>query len=220
MLNSILSAQITLPQFLICELTAMVLGFGTALVFLVRDRHTNAFSQSLALLPGVVTLVIMLVNGNIGAGLAVAGTFALVRFRSAPGSAKEITGLFISVAIGLACGMGYVGVAVIFFVLMSVYVLGLGAARFGEESEKHRHLKITVPENTDYESLFADLLEKYTSFHELNKVRTTNMGTLFELQYQVVLKDPRQIREMIDEIRCRNGNLNIVCSREAEKDVM
>lgn len=220
MLNSILSAQITLPQFLICELTAMVLGFGTALVFLVRDRHTNAFSQSLALLPGVVTLVIMLVNGNIGAGLAVAGTFALVRFRSAPGSAKEITGLFMSVAIGLACGMGYVGVAVIFFVLMSVYVLGLGAARFGEESEKHRHLKITVPENTDYESLFADLLEKYTASHELIKVRTTNMGTLFELQYRVVLKDPRQIREMIDEIRCRNGNLNIVCSREAEKDVM
>ena len=220
MLNSILSAQITLPQFLICELTAMVLGFGTALVFLVRDRHTNAFSQSLALLPGVVTLVIMLVNGNIGAGLAVAGTFALVRFRSAPGSAKEITGLFMSVAIGLACGMGYVGVAVIFFVLMSVYVLGLGAARFGEESEKHRHLKITVPENTDYESLFADLLEKYTAYHELIKVRTTNMGTLFELQYRVVLKDPRQIREMIDEIRCRNGNLNIVCSREAEKDVM
>ncbi len=220
MLNSILTAQITLPQFLICELTAMVLGFGTALVFLVRDRHTNAFSQSLALLPGVVTLVIMLVNGNIGAGLAVAGTFALVRFRSAPGSAKEITGLFMSVAIGLACGMGYVGVAVIFFVLMSVYVLGLGAARFGEESEKHRHLKITVPENTDYESLFADLLEKYTAYHELIKVRTTNMGTLFELQYRVVLKDPRQIREMIDEIRCRNGNLNIVCSREAEKDVM
>ena len=220
MLNSILSAQITLPQFLICELTAMVLGFGTALVFLVRDWHTNAFSQSLALMPGVVTLVIMLVNGNIGAGLAVAGTFALVRFRSAPGSAKEITGLFMAVAIGLACGMGYVGVAVLFFVLMSAYVLGLGAARFGEESEKHRHLKITVPENTDYENLFADLLEKYTVSHELSKVRTTNMGTLFELQYRVVLKDPRQIREMIDEIRCRNGNLNIVCSREAEKDVM
>ena len=220
MLNSILSAQITLPQFLICELTAMVLGFGTALVFLVRDRHTNAFSQSLALLPGVVTLVIMLVNGNIGAGLAVAGTLALVRVRSAPGSAKEITGLFMAVAIGLACGMGYVGVALIFFVLMSLYVLGLGAVRFGEEGEKHRHLKITVPENTDYESLFADLLEKYTSFHELNKVRTTNMGTLYELQYRVVPKDPRQIREMIDEIRRRNGNLNIVCSREADREMM
>lgn len=220
MLNSILSAQITLPQFLICELTAMVLGFGTALIFLARDKHTNTFSQSLALLPGVVTLVIMLVNGNIGAGLAVAGTFALVRFRSAPGTAKEITGLFMAVAIGLACGMGYVGVAVVFFVLMAIYVLVLGTARFGEESIKHRHLKITVPENTDYESLFADLLDKYTSSHELSKVRTTNMGTLYELHYRVVLRDPGQIREMIDEIRCRNGNLNIVCSREAEKDVM
>ena len=220
MLNSILSAQISLPQFLICELTAMVLGFGTALVFLVRDRHTNAFSQSLALLPGVVTLVIMLVNGNIGAGLAVAGTFALVRFRSAPGSAKEITGLFCSVAIGLACGMGYVGVAVLFFVLMGIYVLLLSFLRFGEENDKHRNLKITVPENVDYETLFEDLFEQYTVSHELVKVRTTNMGTLYELHYRIILKDPRHTREMIDAIRCRNGNLNIVCGREAEKEVM
>ena len=220
MLNSILSAQMTLPAFLICELTAMVLGFGTALIFLVKDRHTGTFSQALALLPGVVTLVIMLVNGNIGAGLAVAGTFALVRFRSAPGSAKEITGLFMAVAIGLACGMGYVGVAGIFFALMAVYVLALGSFRFGEAGVRHRHLKITVPENVDYDTLFDDLFAQYTAAHELTKVRTTNMGTLYELHYQIVLKDPRRIREFVDAIRCRNGNLNIVCSREAEKDVM
>ena len=220
MLNSVLSAQITLPQFLICELTAMVLGFGTSLIFMARDRHTGAFSQSLALLPGVVTLVIMLVNGNIGAGLAVAGTFALVRFRSAPGSAKEITGLFMSVAIGLACGMGYVGVAIVFFGLMALYVLLLGGLRYGEDGVKHRHLKITVPETVDYETLFDDLFEKYTTHHELTKVRTTNMGTLYELHYRIDLKDPRQIREFIDAIRCRNGNLNIICGREAEKDVM
>ena len=220
MLNSILSAQMTITQFLICELTAMVLGFGTALVFLVRDRHTGAFSKSLALLPGVVTLVIMLVNGNIGAGLAVAGTFALVRFRSAPGSAKEITGLFMSVAIGLACGMGYVGAAAVFFVLMAVYVLLLEKLRFGEEGLRYRHLKITVPENADYDTLFEDLFEQYTALHELYKVRTTNMGTLYELHYRIELKDPRKLREMIDAIRCRNGNLNIVCGREAEKDVM
>ena len=220
MLNSILSAEITITQFLICELTAMVLGFGTALIFLVRDRHTGAFSQSLALLPGVVTLVIMLVNGNIGAGLAVAGTFALVRFRSAPGSAKEITGLFMAVAIGLACGMGYVGIAVVFFVLMGLYVLVLGSFRFGEEGLRHRHLKITVPENADYETLFEDLFVQYTDRHELSKVRTTNMGTLYELHYWVDLKDPRQLREFIDAIRCRNGNLNIVCGREADRDVM
>ncbi len=220
MLNSILTPQITLTQFLICELTAMVLGFGTSLVFLLRDRHTSTFSQALALLPGVVTLVIMLVNGNIGAGLAVAGTFALVRFRSALGSAKEITGLFMAVAIGLACGMGYVGVAIAFFVLMAVYVLLLAGVRFGEESVKHRHLKITVPENVDYETLFEDLFEKYTTSHELIKVRTTNMGTLYELHYCIDLKDSRHTREMIDELRCRNGNLNIICGREAEKDIM
>ena len=220
MLNSILSAQITLVQFAVCELTAMILGFGTSLIFLARDKHTSAFTQSLALLPGVVTLVIMLVNGNIGAGLAVAGTFALVRFRSAPGTAKEITGLFMAVAVGLACGMGYVGVAVIFFVLMALYVLLLGGLRFGEESDKHRHLKITVPENVDYETLFEDLFQQYTVSHELTKVRTTNMGTLYELNYSIVLKDPRHTREMIDAIRCRNGNLNIVCGRDADKDVM
>ena len=220
MLNSILSPEITLVQFLICELTAMALGFGVSLIFRARDRHTGAFTQSLALLPGVVTLVIMLVNGNIGAGLAVAGTFALVRFRSAPGSAKEITGLFMAVAIGLACGMGYVGIAGIFFVLTALYVLLLGFLRYGEESDRHRHLKITVPENVDYETLFEDLFEKYTASHELYKVRTTNMGTLYELHYRIILKDPRHTREMIDAIRCRNGNLNIICGREAEKEVM
>ncbi|MBR5094291.1 MAG: DUF4956 domain-containing protein [Oscillospiraceae bacterium] len=220
MLDSILSAEMTLSAFLICELTAMVLGFGVALVYLFRDRHTGAFSQSLALLPGVVTLVIMLVNGNIGAGLAVAGTFALVRFRSAPGSAKEITGLFTAVAVGLACGMGYVGVAVIFFVLMAVYVLLLGNFRFGEEGLRHRHLKITIPETADYETLFEDLFQQYTTRHELIKVRTTNMGTLYELHYQIELKDPRHTRDFVDAIRCRNGNLNIVLGREAEKDIM
>ena len=220
MLNSILSAQITLVQFLICEATAMVLGFGTSLIFRTRDKHTSTFSQSLALLPGVVTLVIMLVNGNIGAGLAVAGTFALVRFRSAPGTAKEITGLFMAVAIGLACGMGYMGVALVFFVLTAAYVLLLGGLRYGEESILHRHLKITVPENVDYETLFDDLFAQYTSSHELTKVRTTNMGTLYELHYRIVLKDADKVREMIDAIRCRNGNLNIVCGREAERDVM
>ncbi len=220
MLNSVLSPEMTLSAFLICELTAMVLGLGTALVFLVKDRHTGAFSQALALLPGVVSLVIMLVNGNIGAGLAVAGTFALVRFRSSPGTAKEITGLFIAVAIGLACGMGYVGVAVIFFVLTACYLLLLSGLRFGEEGVRHRNLKITIPENQDYETLFDDLFEQYTTMHELVKVRTTNMGTLYELQYRVMLKDPRHTRELIDAIRCRNGNLTVVCGREAERELM
>ena len=220
MLDSIFFSQVTLGSFLICIATALALGVGTALVFTVHDRHSGAFTQALALLPPVVTLVIMMVNGNIGAGLGVAGTFALVRFRSAPGSAKEIAALFFTVAIGLACGMGYVGYAVIFFVIMSAFVLVLGRLRFGENSNLHRTLKITIPEDLDYEGLFDDLFQKYTERHELTKVRTTNMGTLYELSYSIEMKDLEHLKEFIDAIRCRNGNLNITCGREADPDML
>ena len=172
------------------------------------------------LLPPVVTLVIMMVNGNIGAGLAVAGTFALVRFRSVPGSAKEIAGLFMTVAIGLACGMGYVAYAGIFFLIMAALALLLGKFRFGEAGKAHRQLKIVIPENLDYEGIFDDLFEKYTVTHELVKVRTTNVGTLYELTYDIRLKSDQVSKEFIDEIRCRNGNLNIICGREADLELM
>ena len=220
MLNSIIPPVMTMAAFLACLLTAIVLGILTSLVFIASSRHSGSWAQSLALLPPVVTLVIMMVNGNIGAGLAVAGTFALVRFRSVPGSAKEIVGLFMTVAIGLACGMGYLGCACIFFVVMAVLVFVLGKLRFGETGRAHRQLKITIPENLDYEDLFDDLFEKYTASHELVKVRTTNMGTLYELTYDIRLKDTQISKEFIDAIRCRNGNLNIICGREADLELM
>ena len=174
----------------------------------------------MALLPPIVTLVIMMVNGNIGAGLAVAGTFALVRFRSAPGSAKEITGLFFTVAIGLACGMGYVGFAALFFAMVALFLLALSRFHFGQTGSLSRQLKITIPEDLDYEGLFDDLFEQYTSRHELTRVRTTNMGTLYELTYSIELKDSLHVKEMIDAIRCRNGNLNIICGQEADRELM
>ena len=220
MLNSIIGAEMSVLSFLICIFTAMVLGLLASLVFAGDGRHSAALRQSLALLPPVVALVIMLVNGNIGAGLAVAGTFALVRFRSAPGSAKEITALFFAVAIGLACGMGYVGYAALFFLVMAVYTLCLSRFRFGEQAGIQRVLKITVPENLDYENLLDDLFDKYTRRHELVKVRTSNMGTLFELSYAIELKDLKHTKEFIDEIRCRNGNLNISCSRDEDRELM
>ena len=220
MFDSIISVQMTLPTFLVCLAAAIVLGLGAALVFTAGDRHSAAFTQSLALLPPIVTLVIMMVNGNIGAGLAVAGTFALVRFRSAPGSAKEITGLFFAVAIGLACGMGYVGYAVIFFLIVSACAMLLDQFHFGQPANRHRQLKITIPENLDYEGLFDDLFEIYTFRHELNRVRTTNMGTLYELSYDIELRDPQKTKDFIDAIRCRNGNLNIICGREADRDML
>ena len=220
MLSSVINGVVTVPSFLICVLSALVLGLLTALVFTFRSYHTGSLTISLALLPPVVTVVIMLVNGNVGAGLAVAGTFALVRFRSVPGTAREITGLFLSVSLGLACGMGYVGLAALFFVIMGVTVLILGRLRFGEGSPSCRQLKITIPENLDYEGLFDDLFEKYTLSHELVRVKTTNMGTLYELCYEVCLKDTGISKAFLDEIRCRNGNLTVICGREKDKDMI
>ena len=162
----------------------------------------------------------MMVNGNIGAGLAVAGTFALVRFRSVPGTAKEITGLFFSVAIGLACGMGYVALAALFFVVMAAFSLLLTRAHFGEAGTANRTLKITIPENLDYDGLFDDLFEEYTCRHELVRVRTTNMGTLYELTYSVGLRTADVSKRFLDDIRCRNGNLNVICGRETDRDMM
>lgn len=219
MFDTVISMPMSVWQFVLCVVTALVLGILASLVFSVRRQQTNSLAASIALLPAVVTVVIMMVNGNIGAGLAVAGTFALVRFRSAPGSARDITGLFFAVAIGLSCGMGYLAMAAVFFVIFSAAVLLLTYTGFGE-NRAARQLKITIPENLDYDGLFDDILEKYTSGYELIRVRTTNMGTLFELTYTVILKEKSISKQFIDELRCRNGNLNIICSREVEKDML
>lgn len=220
MLDSVISTSMTLSSFLICIFSALVLGILTSLVFTARSNHSSSWASSLIILPPVVTLVIMLVNGNIGAGLAVAGTFALVRFRSVPGSAKEIAGLFFAVALGLACGMGYVVIAGIFFVIITLVVLAMDCTRFGEVGRAQRLLKITIPENLDYDGLFDDIFDKYTKYRELVRVRTTNMGTLYELTYNIQLKSGGISKEFIDAIRCRNGNLNIICGRETDKDLM
>lgn len=219
MFRSVITAPMSIGQFLACLFTALVLGVLASVVFSLKKHHTNSLAISIALLPAVVTVVIMMVNGNVGAGLAVAGTFALVRFRSQPGSAREITGLFFAVAIGLACGMGYILLAVIFFAVFSAAVLVLTFTGFGENGAA-RQLKITIPENLDFDGLFDDILEKYTTSYELNRVRTTNMGTLFELTYTVILKEKSISKAFIDEIRTRNGNLNVICSREVDKDLL
>lgn len=206
----------TLKAFLLCLGSAMVLGVLTALLFTAKTHHTDSFTLSVAVLPAVTTLIIMLVNGNIGAGLGVAGAFSLTRFRSQPGTAREVTALFFAVALGLACGMGYIVIAFIFFAVMALFIVALGALHFGGANNASRQLRITIPENLDYEGLFDDLFEKYTTRHELMRVKTTNMGTLYELSYRILLKDPDETKKFMDEIRCRNGNLNILCGRESD----
>ncbi len=214
MLDSIIGSGLTANTFLICTAVSVLLGVATALLACYRSRSTPGFAVTLAVLPAVVQLVIMLVNGNVGAGVAVAGAFSLVRFRSAPGTAKEIGVIFLAMALGLATGMGYVALAAGFFVIAAAVMLLLTRLNFCGKTSSERMLKITIPENLDYDGIFDDLFEQYTSAHTLEKVKTSNMGTLYELQYRITLKTAGIPKEFLDALRCRNGNLNIVCGRE------
>ena len=221
MLNSIISGtEITVPAFFLCTATSILLGLGAALLCMYKNRCSQSFAVTLALLPAMVQVVIMLVNGNIGAGVAVAGAFGLVRFRSAPGSAREIGLIFLAVTLGIATGMGYVALALAFFLIIALYCVALMSCRFGAGRDNERTLKITIGENLDYEGLFDDLLDQYASRWELERVKTTNMGTLYELTYKVTMKSASVPKEFLDALRCRNGNLNIVCGRMTEKEAL
>jgi hypothetical protein len=211
-LDSVFSGSLTLEGYLISLFMSLAMGLVIALVFMYRNRTSRSMVTTLVLLPAAVQTVILLVNGNLGIGIAVAGAFSLVRFRSVPGSAREISALFIAMAVGLAAGTGYLLAAFLFTALMSLAMLSLARLRFGEPREAVRELKITVPENLDYETLFDDLLCKYTKESELMKVRTANMGSLYELTYRLVLRNSGT-REFLDNLRTRNGNLSISISR-------
>ena len=214
MLESILASGITLPAFLICTAVSLVLGIATALISMYRTKCSQSFAVTLAVLPAIVQIVIMLVNGNVGAGVAVAGAFSLVRFRSVPGTAREIGVIFLAMALGLATGMGYVVLAAVFFVVIAAVLFLLTKLGFGTRHTDERLLRITIPENLDYDCLFDDLFATYTTAHTLERVKTANMGTLYELQYRVTLRDAQVPKAFLDALRCRNGNLNITCSRE------
>ena len=207
---------ITLQAFLICVGAALLLGAGLAVVYCFRTVHSASFTVTLALLPATVAVIIMMVNGNLGAGVAVAGAFSLVRFRSSPGTAKEIGAIFIAMAVGLACGMGYPGFALIFAAIMCVMTLLYSLTNFGGQRNASlcRVLRITVPEDLDYPTVFDDLLEKYTTQAKLTGVKTTNLGSLNRLTYELVLRKSGTEKQFIDELRCRNGNLEISMSMQ------
>ena len=213
MFDSVIASGLTPMAFLICTGVSLILGLLVALCFSFRSQFTRSFAITLAILPAIVQVIIMMVSGSIGAGVAVAGTFSLVRFRSEPGTARQIGALFLAVALGIACGMGYVALAAVFFVIVTLFFLLLTAVHFGECTGAQRDLRITIPENLDYEGVFDDLFATYTSAHSLDRVKTTNMGTLYELRYTVTLKDEKKIKAFLDEIRTRNGNLTVICGR-------
>lgn len=221
MLNSILSESavpgITFSQFFLCTGTALVLGALLTLVHRYKNTCSQNFNVTLALLPAVVQAVIMMVNGNLGTGVAVMGAFSLVRFRSVPGNAREIGNIFLAMAVGLACGTGYLGIAALLLLLIGLAELLLLAVPSRRDEFLQKELKVTIPENLDYSGIFDDIFKRYTSRSELLRVKTVNMGSLYELCYHITLKQEQEEKRMLDDIRCRNGNLTIVCGRIAEK---
>ena len=209
---------ISVQDFLLCLGVSLLLGLIMALAYMFKNEHTKSFLVTLALLPAVVCVVIMMVNGNIGAGVAVAGAFSLVRFRSAPGSAKEIVTIFLAMGAGLIAGMGYLGFAALFTVIMCVMFLIYNAVAGNSKSESvNKTIKITIPEDLDYTGAFDDIFAEYTKKNELVKVKTTNMGSMFRLTYNVTLRDATKEKEMIDRIRERNGNLEIMVSKQENR---
>ena len=216
MFSSILSGSLSAGSFFLCMGAAALLGVLGALVNMYKNRHTESFSMALALIPMAVAMVIMLVNGTIGAGVAVAGSFALVRFRSAPGTGREIAAIFSAMAVGLAVGMGYIWAAALFFLCYAALTMGLTCLSFGGKDRRRWTLRITVPENADYSVLFDDIFDANQAQAELVRVKTASMGTLFELTYEITLPDPKNSRRLLDELRVRNGNLSICLSPAGE----
>ena len=214
-----LVASVSTIDFLVCCLSSIVLGAAVAAIYMFRHTYSKNFVVTLALLPLIVQMVITLVNGNLGAGIAVMGVFNLVRFRSIPGSAKDIGSVFLAMAIGLATGMGFIVLAVLFTVIVAVVNVVYVLTPFGKQKEPEKTLKITIPEDLEYDGVFDDVLARYTDEHELVEVQTTNMGSLFKLTYQITLRDARKEKEFIDKLRERNGNLEITCARPGNGNV-
>lgn len=214
--DSSTTTVITTGNFLLCIGCALLLGLLIAFCYMYRSRYTKSFVVTLALLPAVVCVVIMMVNGNVGAGVAVAGAFSLVRFRSAPGTAKEITMLFLAMGSGLITGMGYLGFAILFTAIMCVITVIYNGLDFGAKKNAavYRTMNITIPEDLDYTGVFDEILKEYTTSYDLTRVKTTNLGSLFRLTYNLTLRDPEKEKEMIDALRCRNGNLEISVSKQ------
>jgi len=211
-----LTTVISVTDFLLCLGASLVIGIVMALTYMYRARYTKSFVVTLALLPAVVCVVIMMVNGNVGTGVAVAGAFSLVRFRSVPGTAKEICTLFLAMGAGLIAGMGYLGFALLFTVVMCAMFVLYNQLDFGarRNAATFKTFTITIPEDLDYSGVFDDIFDQYTRSHDLIRVKTTNMGSMFKLTYNVELRDTAKEKEMIDQMRCRNGNLEIAVSKQ------
>ncbi|MCR4653487.1 MAG: DUF4956 domain-containing protein [Eubacterium sp.] len=211
------NGTLSISSAAICFGTALILGLIISLVYMKSsDHYTKSFVVTLALLPALVEAVILMTSGSLGSAVAVLGTFSLVRFRSAPGTSKEILSIFFAMAVGLACGMGQILFAVMITTVIALLFILLMKSGFAGNDREFRSLKVTIPEDLDYTGIFDDIFREYTRKSSLERVKTVNLGSMYELNYRICLKDQKKEKEMIDNIRTRNGNLSIVCGKIAE----
>lgn len=208
MLNSVLNGSVM--SIIWCLLSALALGFVISFTYRLTSKYSKNFLITISLLPLIVCSVIIMVNGNLGTSVAVLGAFSLIRFRSMPGNSKEILIVFLSMSIGLSLGMGQLVFACILTAFFLIGIVLYTKVSLFERNSKEKILKIIIPENLDYEKVFDDIFTKYTSKFSLEMVKTTNMGSLFDLSYNIILKKDVSEKEFIDELRIRNGNLKII----------
>ncbi len=224
MFNSILSEEIStlsVPNVMICFATAIVLGLVIAYIHMKTSKKYNKnFIITLAILPILVQVVMMMVDGNLGTSVAVLGAFSLIRFRSIPGNSREITSIFFVMAIGLSLGMGQVWFAIFITLIISILLLVFYKTKFGEKNEGTRVLKIVIPEDLDYEEVFDDIFGKYTSSCNLEQIKTTNMGSMYELRYELILRNKIDSKSFIDDLRVRNGNMKIVLNHPIDDQML
>ena len=210
------AVSISFADFAASFAVSIALGLLISAAYMHNTRYTKSFVATLAMLPAIICVIIMMVNGSVGTGVAVAGAFSLVRFRSVPGTAKEICAIFLAMGTGLITGMGYLGLAAVFSAVLSLAIIIFNHLDLGSKKNagRYKSIRIMIPEDLDYTGVFDDLFAEYTNSCELVNVRTTNMGSMFRLTYDVTLKDPDREKELIDKLRCRNGNLEINVSRQ------
>ncbi len=220
MFDSVINGGLDLKSAIICIITAIVLGLIISIVHMKSSRYSKNYVVTLAILPILVSTVMIMVNGNLGTGIAIAGAFSLVRFRSMPGNSKEIISVFFAMTIGIAIGAGYVVFATIITIVVSLMIIVFYLTNFGEDKNRYKTLDIVVPESLDYDCVFEEILNKYTNKYELVRIKTTNLGSLYELRYDITLKDGVKEKEFIDCIRVRNGNLKVCIHRAKDEDVL
>ena len=220
MFNSIINGTLSLSSVSICIISAIILGMIISFVYMKTTKYSKNFAITIVMLPLLVGVVMMIVNGNLGTSIAILGAFGLVRFRSIPGTSKEIATVFWTMAVGLAIGMGQIFFAGLITAIIAILVFILSYTKFGESDNIPRILNVAIPEDLDYDEVFDEIFNKYTKKYELIKVNTADLGSIYELRYEVVMNNNVKEKDFIDELRVRNGNLKISMHRQKMEEVL